>query len=87
MLQAKEVAEDMGFTVLHMYVDWLFVQQEGFQRSADFTPLMDAIADKTGIPIAMEGVFKWVAFLSLKRDTLVPFPNQYFGAFNDVTIK
>jgi DNA polymerase II len=30
MLQAKEVAEDMGFTVLHMYVDCLFVQQEGF---------------------------------------------------------
>ncbi len=87
MLQAKEVAEDMGFIVLHMYVDCLFVQQEGFERSADFTPLMDAIADKTGIPIAMDGVFKWVAFLSSKRDGRVPVPNQYFGAFDDGTIK
>lgn len=87
MLQAKEVAEDMGFTVLHMYVDCLFVQQEGFERPSDFTPLMDAIEDQTGIPIALEGVFKWVAFLSSKRDARVPVPNQYFGAFLDGALK
>jgi DNA polymerase-2 len=87
MLQAKEVAEDMGFTVLHMYVDCLFVQQEGFHRSSDFTPLMNAIEEQTGIPIALEGVFKWVAFLASKRDARVPVPNQYFGAFQDGTLK
>ena len=87
MLQAKEVAEDLGFTVLHMYVDCLFVQQAGFERPADFTPLMEAIVTKTGIPIALEGVFKWVAFLSSKRDKRVPVPNQYFGAFLDGSLK
>jgi DNA polymerase-2 len=87
MLQAKEVAEDMGFIVLHMYIDCLFVQQTGFKQSTDFIPLMDAIVDQTGIPIAMEGVFKWVAFLSSKRDARVPIPNQYFGAFIDGSIK
>ena len=87
MLQAKEVAEDMGFTVLHMYVDCLFVQQEGFHRPSDFTPLMNAIEEKTGIPIALEGIFKWVAFLASKRDARVPVPNQYFGAFQDGTLK
>jgi DNA polymerase-2 len=87
MLQAKEVAEDLGFTVLHMYVDCLFVQQDGFERPADFTPLMEAIEEKTGIPIALEGVFKWVAFLFSKRDARVPVPNQYFGAFLDGSLK
>lgn len=87
MLQAKEVAEDMGFTVLHMYVDCLFVQQEGFHRPSDFTKLMNAIEEKTSIPIALEGVFKWVAFLASKRDARVPVPNQYFGAFQDGTLK
>ncbi len=87
MLQAKEVAEDMGFTVLHMYVDCLFVQQEGFHKPSEFTPLMNAIEEKTGIPIALEGVFKWVAFLASKRDARVPVPNQYFGAFQDGTLK
>ncbi|MCB0120584.1 MAG: hypothetical protein KDD72_16225, partial [Anaerolineales bacterium] len=42
---------------------------------------------KTGIPIALEGVFKWVAFMASKRDTRVPVPNQYFGAFQDGTLK
>lgn len=87
MLQAKEVAEDMGFTVLHMYVDCLFVQKEGCQRPSDFAPLMTAIEEKTDIPIALEGVFKWVAFLASKRDARVPVPNQYFGAFQDHTLK
>lgn len=87
MLQAKETAEDMGFTVLHMYVDCLFVQQKGLERPADFTPLMKAIVEKTGIPIALEGVFKWVAFLASKRDNRVPVPNQYFGAFLDGSLK
>jgi DNA polymerase II len=87
MLQAKEAAEDMGFTVLHMYVDCLFVQQEGFRSPPDFTPLMNAIEERTGIPIALEGLFKWVAFLASKRDARVPVPNQYFGAYQDGTLK
>ena len=87
MLQAKEVAEDMGFTVLHMYVDCLFVQQACFERASDFPPLLDAILTQTGIPIALEGVYKWLAFLSSKRDARVPVPNQYFGAFEDGTLK
>ena len=87
MLQAKDVAEDMGFTVLHMYVDCLFVQQVGFERAADFTPLLKSILNQTGIPIVLEGVYKWLAFLSSKRDARVPVPNQYFGAFEDGSLK
>ena len=51
MLQAKEIAEEMGFTVLHMYVDSLFVQQEGYRNPQDFAPLLDAISKQTAIPI------------------------------------
>lgn len=87
ILQAKEVAEDMGFMVLHMYVDCLFVQQEGFARPSDFTALMNTIEEKTGIPITLEGVFKWVVFPPSKRDARVPVPNQYFGAFQNGTLK
>ena len=48
---------------------------------------MNAIEEKTGIPIALDGVFKWVAFLASKRDVRVPVPNQYFGAFQDGSLK
>ena len=84
---AETYTKTVQRAALPPYVDCLFVQQEGFHRPSDFTPLMNAIEDKTGIPIALEGVFKWVAFLASKRDARVPVPNQYFGVFQDGTLK
>ena len=87
MLQAKETAEDMGFTVLHMYVDSLFVQKEGLKEQKDFAPLLKAVHEKTGIPIALEGVYKWLVFPPSKLDKRIPVPNRYFGVFLDGEIK
>lgn len=87
MLQAKEVAEDMGFTVLHMYVDSLFVQKGGVKEKQDFEPLLDTIHMQTKIPIALDGVYRWVCFLPSKRDIRVPVPNRYFGVFQDGSVK
>lgn len=87
LLQAKETAEEMGFTILHMYIDCLFVQKEDCQKPADFAPLLAAIEQQTGIPIALEGVYRWVAFLPSKRDKRIPVPNRYFGVFQDGEIK
>lgn len=87
MLQAKDVAEDLGFTVLHMYVDSLFVQQEGRKDKKDFKPLLEAIYEKTQIPIALDGVYRWVCFLPSKRDKRIPVPNRYFGVFQSGEVK
>ena len=87
LLQAKEVAERMGFEVLHMYVDCLFVQQAGCQAAADFVPLLNAIETQTGIAIALDGVYRWVAFLPSRRDKRIPVPNRYFGVFQSGEIK
>ena len=87
MMQAKEVAEDMGFEVLHMYVDSLFVQKNGLRTQKDFVPLQEAIQTQTGIPIALEGVYRWVAFLPSRADNRVPVPNRYFGVFQDGSVK
>ncbi len=87
LLQAKETAEELGFTVLHMYIDCLFVQKPGCEQAADFSPLLAAIEQQTGIPIALEGVYRWVAFLPSKRDKRIPVPNRYFGVFLDGEIK
>jgi DNA polymerase-2 len=87
MMHAKEVAEDMGFEILHMYVDSLFVQKEGLQTQKDFAPLLDAIQTQTGIPIALEGVYRWVVFPPSRGDSRVPVPNRYFGVFQDGSVK
>jgi len=87
LLQAKEVAEDMGFTVLHMYVDSLFVQRAGTHERMDFEPLLKAIYAQTKIPIALDGIYRWVCFLPSKRDKRIPVPNRYFGVFQSGEVK
>jgi DNA polymerase-2 len=87
LLRAKEAAEELGFRVLHLYVDALWVQQPGYRSPADFQPLQAAIEARTGLPIALEGVYRWVAFLPSRRDVRVPVANRYFGVFADGRVK
>lgn len=87
MLQAKEIAEDMGFTILHMYVDSLFVQRDGTREKQDFMPLLETIHVQTKIPITLDGIYRWVCFLPSKRDKRIPVPNRYFGVFQSGEVK
>jgi DNA polymerase-2 len=87
LLAAKDVAEEQGFEVLHMYVDGLWVRKPGLKTVQDFQPILDEVALKTGLPIALDGIFRWVAFLPSRRDVRIPVPNRYFGVFQDGTIK
>jgi DNA polymerase-2 len=87
LLQAKEAAEDLGFRVLHMYVDGLWVQRAGFSDPAQLQPLLDEIARRTGLPIALEGIYRWIAFLPSRQDGRVPVANRYFGAYQDGSLK
>ncbi len=39
------------------------------------------------MPIALDGVYRWVAFLSSRQDERVPVANRYFGVFQDGSLK
>ena len=87
MLRAKEVAEEMGFEVLHMYVDGLWVRKVGCIKPEDFQPLLEEVASRTSLPVALDGVYRWVAFLPSRLDARLPVPNRYFGVFQDGSVK
>lgn len=87
LLRAKEAAEDFGFNVLHMYVDGLWVKQDGYTQPADFSLLLDEIVTRTGLAISLDGVYRWVAFLPSRVNERVPVPNRYFGVFQDGSLK
>ena len=87
LMRAKEAAEDLGFGVLHMYVDALWVQKPGATQPQDFQPLLDEVAARTGLAIALDGVYRWVAFLPSRVDGRVPVANRYFGVFQDGSLK
>jgi DNA polymerase-2 len=87
LMRAKEAAEDMGFTVLHMYVDGLWVKKTGSRQVEDFHALLDEVARRTGLPVSLEGIYRWVAFVPSRVDARVPVANRYFGVFQDGSLK
>jgi DNA polymerase-2 len=87
LLRAKEAAEDAGFNILQMYVDGLWVQKPGATSPRDYDDVLDEISQRTGLSIALDGIYRWVAFLPARRDKRMPVPNRYFGVFQDGTIK
>jgi DNA polymerase-2 len=87
LLRAKEAAEDMGFTVLHMYVDGLWVHKDGFNTCQAFQPLLEKIHHRTHLPIALDGIHRWICFVPSRQNNRVPVANRYFGFFQSGEIK
>jgi DNA polymerase-2 len=87
LMRAKEAAEDLDYEILHMYVDGLWVRKAGCKTPADFEALLADISRRTGLPISMDGVYRWVVFLPSRVDGRVPVPNRYFGVFQDGSLK
>jgi len=87
MLLAKEAAERFGYEVVHMYVDGLWLKRRGVKTDEAIQPLLDEIERRTGLPIVLEGFYKWIAFLPSKMDERVPVPNRYFGVFETGELK
>jgi DNA polymerase-2 len=86
LLRAKEAAEDLGYRVPYLYVDGLWVQKEGISEDG-IQDLLDEITRCTGLPIALEGLYSWIAFPPSRVDDRVPVANRYFGVFRDGRIK
>jgi DNA polymerase-2 len=87
LLRAKEIVEARGFRVLHLYVDGLWIDRPGAARRPDYEALLAEIERQTGLHIALEGVYRWLAFLPSRVEPRVTVANRYFGAFEDGTVK
>lgn len=90
LLRAKETAEDMGFEVLHMYVDGLWIQAEDSSRAASpesYNGLLESVRANSGLPIALDGIYRWVVFLPSRVNPNRPVANRYFGVFQNGELK
>jgi DNA polymerase, archaea type len=78
LMQTKDIAESMGFCVLHGIVDCLWVQGTAIES------LCDEVNRKTGLCAESEH-FDWIVFLPL-RDGLGAY-NCYYGRLSDGSVK
>ncbi len=84
LLRAKETVESLGFEVIHANVDALYVQC--FQKT-DYEMLRCKIERAAGLPLALEGVYRWIRFCPGRIDPSSVLPNKYFGAFTTGEVK
>jgi len=86
LLRAKEIAESQGFRFLHAIVDSLWLQKPGAKRE-DYEQLAHTIGEQTGLPIVLEGLYRWIGFLPSRVNPRMPVHNQFVGLFDDGRMK
>ena len=86
LLETARIAEMRGFEVVHGIVDSLWLKKPGATEN-DFEELRREIAAAIGLPLAFEGIYRWIAFLPSRMHDDVPVLNRYFGIFEDGSMK
>lgn len=86
LLRAKELGEASGFRMLHGLTDCLWLQRPGATQ-ADYAGLAAEIGRATGIPVSVEGVYRWIVFCPARLLPKTTVPNRFFGVFEDGRIK
>ena len=86
LLVAKETAERQNFRVLHALVDSLYVQKQGATRE-NYGRLAREIEQRTGLPLAVEAVYRYTVFLPSKQDPEIPVPNRFFCVSEEGELK
>jgi DNA polymerase elongation subunit (family B) len=79
---AKLTAEERGFRVLHLYVDSLFVSKPG-ASPADFLDLAQAIEQETHLPLELQKIYPWFAFLGTRENARISVANRFYGLSPD----
>jgi DNA polymerase elongation subunit (family B) len=78
------MAERRGFEVLHGIVDSLWLKKDvGIE---EFVSLGRLITRELGIPLDIEGRYKWIVFLPSKHKR-IGVMNRYYGLFEDDKLK
>jgi DNA polymerase elongation subunit (family B) len=81
MIRSAEIAERHGYRVLHGIVDSLWLEGNGSPKA-----VAEHMRNDIGIPIEIEGVYKWVVFLPCKSMD-VGAMNRYYGLFENGKMK
>jgi DNA polymerase elongation subunit (family B) len=86
LLKTVRLAEEHGFEVVHGIVDSLWLKKAGVspREVADFCR---EASKAIGVPLNVDGKYRWIVFLPSKVSNKIPVLNRYYGVFADGQIK
>jgi DNA polymerase I len=79
LIRTKDIAEGMGFRLIHGIVDCLWVQ------GGPVPEMKRRVEEETGLPTEV-GTYDWIVFLPLLHDSGGAY-NRYFGRLPDGSVK
>ena len=86
LLTAKEICESRGYQILHGLTDCVWIQKQGMTE-AELHDLCREVTEATGVKLALEGMYRWIAFLPSRQNRERPVATRYFGVFADGQVK
>ena len=84
LVRTMEIAESHGYEVVHGIVDSVWLRPK--PNADPIEKVREHIAGAIGLPIELEGRYKWIVFLPCKT-TGVGALNRYYGLFQDDEFK
>ena len=86
LLRTVRIAEERGFEVVHGIVDSLWLKKEDAEPR-DYAELCGLVSREIGVPLNVEGRYRWIVFLPSKTHAGVPVLNRYYGVFDSGKVK
>ncbi len=80
LLRTIEIADSMGFEILHGIVDSLWVKGHSPEK------LCETVTEEIGIPLELKGEFRWIVFLPNKSNGTGAL-NRYYGVMTNSKLK
>ncbi|MFX0113344.1 MAG: DNA polymerase domain-containing protein [Candidatus Hodarchaeota archaeon] len=88
LLKLGQLAEEKGYAIIAGIVDSLWISHpEQRAREEEALTLCQAAHDATGLPVDLEGIYKWIVFLPRREEPDVGVLNRYYGVFRDGSLK
>ena len=86
LLKTARLAEEHGFEVIHGIVDSLWIKKVGV-TPREVVDFCREASNHVGVPLNVEGKYRWIVFLPSKITPEAPVLNRYYGVFEDGRIK
>jgi len=85
-IRAVHLAESRKFTVIHGIVDSLWLKKDDVSL-AEYGDLCAAVSEEIGVPLNLEGRYRWVVFLPSKVHPRIGVLNRYYGVLESGKVK
>jgi DNA polymerase I len=88
MLETQEIAEEMGFEMLHGIVDSVWLRaSEGKVEYETVVQFCERVSKRVDIKMSPKGIYKWMVIPSSRLHSSIAPLNRYYGVYRNGEIK